>query len=317
LIPLSIVIPTFNTAAMTLACCRAAIASLPANGEVIVADDGSTDGTSDLLRDALPQVRLVRLDVNSGFGAAANAGVAEAKGTIILLLNSDACIDRNAMSALLDAFTADARLGVAGARLINSDGTLQWSGGPKPTLLWMTVMVSGIATVLPRRKRTDGRGDVDWVSGAAMAFRSAVWNDAGPFNESYRFYAQDLELCIRARERGWQVRVIEDARVIHGGGETLRRSRDLARLPHDPAMLWLDLLTWGRAHYGRTWAMCARTLMSGAASLRIVARSIGSLFLRGDARRLSRSTTAVYAAALRQLVVERKKTASESVGRIA
>jgi GT2 family glycosyltransferase len=317
LIPLSIVIPTYNTAAMTLECCRAAIASLPVGGEVIVADDGSTDGTSDLLRATLPAVRIVRLERNRGFGAAANAGVAAAKGAIILLLNSDARIDRDAMTALLDAFAADARLGIAGARLINAGGTPQWSGGPKPSLLWMVVMVSGIASVLARRRRAAARGDVDWVSGAAMAFRSAVWNDAGPFNESYRFYAQDLELCIRARERGWQVRLIEDALVVHGGGETLRRSHEIAELPHDPALLWLDLLTWGRAHYGRAWAMCARILMCGSAAFRIAGRSICALFLRGDARRLSQSTTAVYAAALRQLVVERKKTAGQNIGRVA
>jgi GT2 family glycosyltransferase len=317
LIPLSIVIPTFNTAAMTLDCCRAAIASLPADGEVIVADDGSTDGTGEILCDALPRMRVVRLEVNSGFGAAANAGVAAANGAIILLLNSDARIDRNAAAVLLDAFASDARLGIAAARLINADGTPQWSGGPKPTLLWMAVVVSGVAALLPRRKRTAGRGDVDWVSGAAMAFRGTVWESAGPFNESYRFYAQDLELCIRARELGWRVRVIEDARVVHGGGETLRRSRNVAELPHDPSLLWFDLLSWGRAHYGRVWATCARVLMCTSASLRIVARSIGALFLRGETRRLSRSTTAVYVAALRQLFIESEKTPGQRAGRVA
>ena len=317
MIPLSIVIPTFNTASMTLACCRAAIASLPAGGEVIVADDGSTDRTSDRIRAELPAVRVVRLEFNSRFGAAANAGVVASKGAIILLLNSDAHIDPLAVAALLGAFAADSRLGIAGARLTDADGTPQWSGGPKPTLLWMAVMAIGIAAVRPRRKRAGVARDVAWVSGAAMAFRREVWTNAGPFNERYRFYAQDLELCIRAREHGWNVRVIEDVRVVHGGGATLRQWRDVAELPHDPALLWLDLLSWGRAHYGRAWATSARLLMCGSAALRIAARSIRALFLRGEARRLSRSTTAVYAAALRQLIVEREKTVGQRVGRVA
>jgi GT2 family glycosyltransferase len=317
LIPLSIVIPTFNTAAMTLECCHAAIASLPAGGEVIVVDDGSTDGTSERLRDELPEVRIVRLKINRRFGAAANAGVAASKRTIILLLNSDALIDHVAVAALLAAFEADERLGIAGARLMDADRTPQWSGGPKPTLLWMAVMASGIAGVLPRRKRAGVARDVAWVSGAAMAFRREVWSDAGPFNETYRFYAQDLEFCIRAREHGWDVRVIEDARVTHGGGATLRQSRDVAELPHDPALLWLDLLSWGRVHYSRGWAISARLLMCGSVVLRILVRSIRALFLRGEARLLSRSTTAVYAAALRQLVVEREKTAGQRIGRVA
>ena len=313
---ISIIIPTFNTAAMTLMCCRAALAAAPLESEVIVVDDGSTDGTCELLRAEVPDVQIVRLDTNRRFAAAANAGVAAAKGTIILLLNSDTRIDRDAPTKLLEAFALDARLGVAGAQLVDTDGTPQWSGGPQPTLLWMAVMVSGIAGLLPRRKRTRG-GDIGWVSGAAMAFRREVWNDAGPLNETYRFYAQDLELCVRAREHGWRVRVIEDARVVHDGGATLRRARDVAELPHDPSLLWLDTLSWGRAHYGRNWALSARALMCAAATLRILGRAVRELFLRGDARRASRSTTRVYAAALRQLFVERQQPAGQSFGRKA
>jgi N-acetylglucosaminyl-diphospho-decaprenol L-rhamnosyltransferase len=312
----SIVIPTFDTAAMTLACCRAAIAAAPPESEVIVVDDGSSDGTCELLRTEVPEVRIVRLEVNRRFSAAANAGVAVAKGTIILLLNSDTRIDRDAPAKILEAFAGDAKLGVAGAQLVDAGGTPQWSGGPQPTLLWMAVMVSGIARVLPKRKRKRG-GDVGWVSGAAMAFRREVWTDAGPFNETYRFYAQDLELCVRARAHGWRVRVIEDARVIHDGGATLRRARDVAELPHDPSLLWLDLLSWGRAHYGRGWAWSACVLMCAAASLRILARTLREIFLRGDARRTSRSTTRLYAAALRQLFVERQQPAGQSFGRIS
>jgi GT2 family glycosyltransferase len=301
---------------MTLACCRAAIAAAPAESEVIVVDDGSTDGTCELLRAEAPEVRIVRLDINRRFGAAANAGVAAAKGAIVLLLNSDTRIDREAPAKVLNAFAADAKLGVAGAQLVNADGTPQWSGGPQPTLLWMAVMVSGIAHVFPRRKRTRS-SDVGWVSGAAIAFRRDAWHDAGPFNEMYRFYAQDLELCVRARAKGWHVRVIEDASVVHDGGATLRRARHVAELPHDPSLLWLDLLMWGRAHYGRAWAWTARPLMCAAASLRILGRTLRELFLRGDARRSSRSTTRVYAAALCQLFVEREQSVGQGFGREA
>src|SRR5258707_3645910 len=85
----SIVIPTFNTSSMTLACCRAAIAAAPPESEVIVVDDGSTDGTCEVLRAEVPEVQIVRLDVNRRFAAAANAGVAAAEGATILHLNAD------------------------------------------------------------------------------------------------------------------------------------------------------------------------------------------------------------------------------------
>src|SRR5260370_42334946 len=126
---LSVVIPTFNTAQMTLRCCRAVLASLPPESEVIVADDGSTDGTAELLGREAPSVQVVRLKTNRGFAPAANRGVAASRGKIILLLNSDAIVDADALAAFLAAFDADPKLGVAGARLLNPDRKAQSSRG--------------------------------------------------------------------------------------------------------------------------------------------------------------------------------------------
>lgn len=304
---LSIVIPTFNTAAMTLECCRAALAALPHGGEVIVVDDASSDDTCDLLRANVPEVRVLRLERNQRFAGAANAGVAASRGEIVLLLNSDARLERGAPAAFLAAFAREPRLGVAGAQLLNADGTLQWSGGPVPGLLWLTVMVSGVARFLPRRRRDRGaRSHVAWVSGAAMAFRRAVWNDAGPLEKRYRFYAQDLAFCMHAHTLGWDVRIVDEARVVHDGGSTVRQWRGVAELPHDPALLWPDLLQWGRSQHGAVWAGAARLLMIAAVLPRIAARRLRELFLRGDARQRARSATRAYRAALQQLLVERE-----------
>jgi GT2 family glycosyltransferase len=308
---LSIVIPTYNTAAMTLAACRAARATAP-SAELIVVDDGSTDGTRDLLAEQVPDVLVVRLGTNRRFAAAANAGVAAATCPLILLLNSDALVEPGAVDALGDAFN-DPRLGVAGARLVNADGTLQWSGGALPTLAWMIVLAGGFAVLLPARGAAN-RSTVAWVSGAAMAFRRKVWDVAGPLREDYLFYAQDVDFCARAGDAGWEVRIVEDARVVHQGGATVREWRDVAELPHDPALLWLDLLAWGRERYGTSWAASARALMAAAALVRIAARRLRELLLRGQERSRSRSTTAAYVAALQQLLVKRQQPTRKRVG---
>jgi N-acetylglucosaminyl-diphospho-decaprenol L-rhamnosyltransferase len=244
---LTIVIPTFNTASMTLGCCRAVLASMPASTEVIVVDDGSTDGTASMMPAG---VRVMRLETNRGFATAANRGVAEASGEIVLLLNSDAVVQAGALQAFVDAFASDARLGVAGAQLLNEDGTPQWSAGPTPTLAWMIAAVSGLGRHAKRLRHNDGPRKIDWVSGAAMAFRREAWN---PLNETFLFYCQDLEFCLRAAKAGWGVRVIDEARVVHGLGKTIGGQ--------DRETLRRDLLTWGKSHYGRAWWLFARIVL--------------------------------------------------------
>ncbi|HEV7487987.1 MAG TPA: glycosyltransferase family 2 protein [Thermoanaerobaculia bacterium] len=269
---LSVVIPTFNTAQMTLRCCRAVLASLPPESEVIVADDGSADGTAELLAREAPAVRVIRLESNRGFAPTANRGVAASSGRIILLLNSDAIVDADALAGFLAAFAADAKLGVAGARLLNPDRTPQWSGGAAPTLPWMIGVVSGagyLAHFVRRGVRV--QHDVDWVSGAAMVFRREVWDAAGPLDECFRFYCQDIELCLRARDAGWRVAVIEEARVVHAIGGTVAA---VSALHHDPERLWPDLLTWGGRRYGPRWMFIARTVLLLTAALRIAGRAI-------------------------------------------
>ena len=279
---------------MTLACCRAALAAAPA-AEVIVVDDGSIDGTAALLVREAPRLRIVRLEKNRGYAVAANQGVAAASGSIILLLNSDAIVTEQAVAVLLAAFASDGRLGIAGAQLAGSDGADQWSGGRTPTLLWMIGVVSGAGALarLFRRKapQTQPQRDVDWVSGAAMAFRREVWDEAGPLDEGFLFYCQDITFCLRARGAGWRVTVVSEARVVHAMGGTVAGDRSLR---HDPERLWMDLLRWGRAHYGRAWAACARVVLASVAWLRVIGRTLRSPFRRNE-------TTAALARAARKL----------------
>jgi GT2 family glycosyltransferase len=118
-----------------------------------------------------------------------------------------------------------------------------------------------------------------------------VWEVAGPLDEQFRFYCQDIEFCLRARKAGWRVAIVENARVAHAIGGTVAGDDALR---HDPARLWPDLLDWGTAHYGPRWAMIARVVLVTVAGLR-VAWSV--VFRRGQTAALIRGARSLQRSA--------------------
>lgn len=291
-IALSVVVPTRDTRELTLAC-LSTLSNAPPDFpcETIVVDDGSGDGTAELVRATFPDVRLLRHDTAVGFTAAANAGLRAASGSLLLLLNSDTEVQPGSLCALAAAFEHDSTLGIAGAQLFNSDGSPQWSGGGTPDMLWLFAEASGLARLLGRlpgyrRLRPLVRAadrDVAWVSGAALAMRRSVWDDLGPLDESFRLYGQDLDLCARAGDAGWRVRVLRDFAVLHHQGATVSHVLRTAD-HHDPARLWGDLLRWIAKTRGASAAQRAAVALSIGARARLIGRRLMMPALQGTAR---------------------------------
>lgn len=273
---LSVVVPTHETRELTGRCLEALLAELrrlPEPSQVILVDDGSRDGTTEEVARRFPEVLVIRHEAAQGFSRAANAGLARATGEILLLLNSDTEVT-GGLAELLAAFRGDPRLGLAGAALAYPDGRPQWSGGREPSLLWLFALASDLPAVLRRVRGRGGNGpaypeSVDWVTGAAMAFRRPLWESLGPLDESYRFYAQDLDLCSRAGQAGWRVAIVPVFRVLHHHGATIgRREGSLRSQKLD--LLWNDLVRWAHCHKGETWARCAVLALWAGGQLRRV-----------------------------------------------
>ena len=286
---LSVVVPTHDTRELTLRCLMS-LAPLAARGaEVVLVDDASTDGTAAAARAAFPWAQVLVNERPLGFAPSANRGLAAAQGELLLLLNSDTeMADAGPME---DAFRAEARLGAAGASLVSPDGSAQWSGGAQPSRAWMVALASGLPRALGalpgyrllRAPKGAAGGEVEWVTGAAMAIRREAWAAAGPLDQTYRFYAQDLDFCVRLREKGWRVRVVSDWRVLHVGGATITR-RGGGVGGANPALLWADLLEWGRRRHGADWAARTAGLMDVAVGARLLARAAARPFRPAAAR---------------------------------
>ncbi|HVT59287.1 MAG TPA: glycosyltransferase family 2 protein [Thermoanaerobaculia bacterium] len=315
---LSVVIPSRDTRELTLACLDSLVAAGLGELEIIVVDDAGFDGTAEAVAAGYGAVKLLRLAQPAGFTRAANLGLAQATGELLLLLNSDTEVTRAGLTAVRERFAADARLGAAGGALRYPDGTPQWSGGREPTIGWLLALATGLPRALGRlplyrRLRppstAHGASRVAWVTGAAMAIRRAAWRQVGPFDERFRFYAQDLDFCVRLRQAGWEVSVVAEFEVLHHQGATIGRA---AAAPggasplagagrQHPELLWTDLLSWARKQRGERWARRAARALAAGTRLRLLARALAAPLVPRARRALFRAESAAFARALAAL----------------
>ncbi|HEX7183752.1 MAG TPA: glycosyltransferase family 2 protein [Thermoanaerobaculia bacterium] len=309
---LSIVIPTHGTRELTLRCLESLERSAPPETEILLVDDGSRDGTAEAIATRFPSVRVLRNEEPAGFTRAANQGLETARGILLLLLNSDTEVEPPALDALAARFAADTSLGVVGAALHYPDGSPQWSGGAEPSLAWFFALSSGLPALLRRlpfyrRIRPlaaeAGPRRVGWVTGAALAIRREAWEAAGPLDERFRFYGQDLDLCLRVRQAGWEVEVAPGFRVLHHHGATIGRDSGAVGIlgRQHPALLWTDLLRWARKHKGERWAARAARALRWGAALRLAGRRLARPLVPAGTRRAWDADRGPLAEALRAL----------------
>ena len=263
------VIPTHDTRELTLRC----VGSLPSNLEIILVDDGSRDGTAEAVSSSFPHVRILRNEQAQGFTRSANRGLQAAEGEILLLLNSDTEVEPAGIDALLARFSEQPKLGIIGAALHYPDGSPQWSGGNEPSLLWLFGLASGLPPLLARlplyrRAKPLVQRSAGWVTGAALAIRRDAWLQAGPLDEQFRLYAQDLDLCVRVRQAGWEIEILPEFRVLHHHGATIG-ARESALGRQNIELLWTDLLRWARKNKGEKWAAKASRALRWGVLLRL------------------------------------------------
>jgi len=304
---LSVVVPSHDTRDLTLACLASLRRASPPGTQVVLVDDGGSDGTAEAVAAHDPDVLLAAWPEAVGFTRAANRGLALATGDVVLLLNSDTEVDGAGLAAVLHRFAAEPRLGIAGARLHYPDGSSQWSGGREPTLLWLFALASGAASLLGRSAlyrrlrpasgtERKGPSEVGWVTGAAMAIRRSVWQSVGPFDEAFRFYGQDLDLCARVRQAGFRVELLPDFRVLHHHGATIRQEGEQTVRSgggeQHLELLWTDLLRWARKSHGERWAQRGAGALRAGATLRLLGRASLRPFVSAECRSALREADA-------------------------
>jgi len=248
--------------------------------QVIVVDGGSFDGCAEMLRDDFPEVEFIQSEENIGFGRSNNLGFQKAHGEALLLLNPDTELKPGAVDALLNELRDNRSAGLVGARLLNSDGSLQYVAvHPLPTP-WNAAFDSSWSRRRwwNRRGRRDTREtfEVQAVSGACMMLRASIFRKLGGFDPRFFMYAEDMDLCYRIHKLGLRILHAPHAVIIHHGGGS--SSTQFSKFP--AVMIREALYHFFLFNHGQTSAIAYRTLITVSALLRIPLLFVENVFSR-------------------------------------
>jgi GT2 family glycosyltransferase len=225
---ISVVIPNYRRPQLVVRCLSSVLGAVAASAdeiEVIVVDDGSGDGSCDMVRDRFPEVTLVALDANRGYPTAVNAGIAASQGEWVLTLNNDTTVDAGVFAALLEVAHSRPRIGlVAAQQRFSADRDVIYSAG---TIVDARGHASDRLMGEPASVGETEPVEVFGACGAAALYRRSMLAELGGLDERFAFGLEDVDIAWRARMRGWSCVYAPAAIVYHEVGGTIRHSSEL------------------------------------------------------------------------------------------
>jgi len=248
-VALSVVILNWNARDYLVAALRSILdQKWRADVEVIVVDNNSNiDDSVAVVRRDFPQVQLIANPTNEGFARGNNRGLQAARGRFLLFLNPDTLVHEGALDTLVDWMEKHPRAGVCGPKLLNLDGTLQTSCRSFPSFGTGLFRSTFLGRLFPNNPWTrsylmldfqhDREASVDWLSGAALVARREALDEVGSWDEDFFMYCEDVDLCYRMKEAGWDRVYVPQAVVTHHIGISSNWIQGTTIRRHHAAML--------------------------------------------------------------------------------
>jgi N-acetylglucosaminyl-diphospho-decaprenol L-rhamnosyltransferase len=274
---LSVVIVGWNSASELPACLDALAASvkdLPFG--VTVVDNASHDGTAEATERSFPGVHVIRNATNVGFARACNQGIRQSHAEYVLLLNPDCRVVGDACERMAAYLASHPEAGAVGPRIQDNDSADDLHSPRLLPTLWSDFCDrSGLADRFPRSRfaarhhlpewdRTSA-GSVECLSGACMMLRRSALAQVGLLDEGFFLFGEDVDLCLRVRQAGWQVCYLGTALVVHRGGASTSQARDQAAL-----YAVASRQRFFRKHRGAFYALLHRLINATLAAARVV-----------------------------------------------
>lgn len=225
------------------------------DSEIIVVDNASTDGTTEMIKNDFPDVRLIENPENLGFAAGNNKAIESAKGKYILLLNPDTIVQPGSLDILIDFMENNNDVGACGPKLLNEDRSLQPSARKFPTFRGalyrhtifrpLGIFKSHYRKWLMKDFKYEAVTDVDQLMGSALLLRASVLQQTGAMDERFFMYYEEVDLCFRIKQEGYRIVFVPQAEIIHLGG------RSSGQVPVGKRIMMLrSLLKFFRKHRG-------------------------------------------------------------------
>jgi len=226
-------IVSFNTCDLLRSCLQSVSATAGVSCEVFVVDNGSSDGSTDMVAREFPDVQLIASPENRGFAAANNLAIERARGRYILLLNPDTIVFPGTIAAMAGFLDQHREAGICGPRILFPDGTFQSCGYNFPTPLTEVRMSKNVGKAIraivgddPPPPSGTVPYECDWVDGACLMVRRAVIDQIGPLDEQYFLYTEELDWCCNARRAGWKVYALPQVEMLHHRGKSSEQVSD-------------------------------------------------------------------------------------------
>lgn len=212
--------------------CLNSIRQFPPDGdyEILIADNGSDDGTVDMLHEEFPEIPLILNKENLGFTKPNNQMLHLAKGDFLLLLNPDTLLKEDCFNPQIRYLEANPQVGVSIPKVLNGDGSFQrQSRRGEATPEEVIGYFFKLGKIFPKSRALNGYlmfwlpedeiAEVKAVSGSCMFIRRETWEQVGDFDEQFFAYQEDSDFCMRVRKKGWKVMYVPISSIIHYGGE--------------------------------------------------------------------------------------------------
>jgi N-acetylglucosaminyl-diphospho-decaprenol L-rhamnosyltransferase len=231
---LSVSLVNTNSRELLLACLESLRGT---DAEIVVLDNASEDGSADAVRERFPDVRLIAQEFRAGFGANHNTVIRATTRRYVYVLNEDTTSDDWGFERLVSFLDAHPRVAALGPRLVYPDGSVQDSAWRFPTPLVSALGLVTLGKAGVKQSRGEAPRSVDWVTGAALLLRREALDEVGLFDEGFFLYSEEVDLQLRLRRNGWDIRFFPDVTVVHhesqfSAGVPERRINEMWRSRH-------------------------------------------------------------------------------------